>query len=174
MKQTGYGIGCMLILFLSGCALNPPPPESRPAYHLIVIHRQPAAHHDRTQVGRYLAAKNGATTAQINPFAAISTFTFPPSVVRVSDAIDQVLASTGYQLSANLSPEVIQTLDKPLPLTNRKLGPMKIQTALEILMGKEVYVLQRDPLHRLINFKVNPEISKTLGVTDHVPSTKQS
>lgn len=117
-----------------------------------------------TQISRYVTIKNGPTSSQINPLLAVSTFNFPPSVYTVGEAVNQVLATTGYKLSNNLSSQAKQTLQQPLPITDRKLGPMKIQTALEILMGAEVYDLQRDPLHRLVSFEVKPSIAKALGV----------
>ncbi len=119
-----------------------------------------------SQIGRYVTVNNDATRAQVNPLLAVSTFTFNPSVATVGEAVNQVLENTGYQLAPKLSISVKQTLAKPLPITNRHLGPLSIQSTLEVLMGEEVFTLQRDPLHRLVNFKVKPSIAKALGVKD--------
>jgi len=121
---------------------------------------------DSSQIGRYVTISNDATRAQINPLLAVSTFTFSPTVATVGEAVQQVLANTGYRLASHLSSDVKQTLLQPLPITNRHLGPLSIQETLEILMGEEVFTLQRDPLNRLVNFKVKPSIAKVLGVKD--------
>ncbi len=158
---TGLGVGAICLL-VTGCAKYDAPyvPQVPPA-----LQPKPAPKKTKTtQVGRYLTIKDGATKAEINPLLAVSTFTFPPSVYTVGDAINQVLATTGYQLAPKLSPQVTKTLNQPLPLADRKLGPMRIQTALEVLMGAEVYTLQRDPLNRLVNFKIRPDMAQKLGV----------
>lgn len=117
-----------------------------------------------TQINRYMTIKNGPTRSEIDPLLAVSTFNFPPSVYTVGQAIEQILSTTGYQLSSHLLVSVTNTLKKPLPITDRRLGPMTIQTALIVLMGDEVFTLQRDPLNRLVNFKVKPAMMKLLGV----------
>lgn len=119
---------------------------------------------DATQINRYSTVKNGPTKAQVNPLMAVSQFHFPPTVHTVGDAVRHVLANTGYKLSPNLSSHAQSTLDKSLPITQRHLGPMTIQDALEVLMGQQVFKLQRDPLHRLISFKIRSNIAKSLGV----------
>ena len=107
-----------------------------------------------SQISRYVTVKDAPTSAEINPLLAVSTFIFQTSVVTVGDAVNQVLLTSGYQLAPNLSHDVIQTLRQPLPITDRELGPMPVQSALMVLMGESVYELQEDNLHRLINFKL--------------------
>lgn len=119
---------------------------------------------DVTQINRYSTVKNGPNKAQINPLMAVSEFHFPPTVHTVGDAVHHVLANTGYKLSQHLSSQVQSTLNKSLPITQRHLGPIRIQHALEILMGQQVFKLQRDPLHRLVTFKVRSNIADSLGV----------
>lgn len=46
----------------------------------------------------------------------------------------------------------------------RTFGPIQIKEAVLVLMGKEVFDLIVDPAHRLINFKVKPNILHALGV----------
>ncbi len=115
------------------------------------------------QISRYVTEKDTPTNAQINPLLAVSTFIFQASVVTVGDAVNQVLVTSGYQLAPHLNHTVKATLQQPLPITDRKLGPMPIQSALEVLMGEQVYRLEQDPLHRLVNFKVRASIKKALG-----------
>ncbi|PCI35421.1 MAG: hypothetical protein COB50_05430 [Thiotrichales bacterium] len=112
-----------------------------------------------SQINRYTTIKNTPSAAEINPLLAIAIFKFPARITTVGQAMRQVLLHTGYRLAKHLSPDVKQTLKKPLPLTNVTLGPMPIKAALLVLMGKEVYLMQRDPLHRLINFKLKPSFT---------------
>jgi conjugative transfer region protein (TIGR03748 family) len=153
MKGAALVVSMLLIpLWLSGCTEEPKKSS------VLSFISDP-----QSQVGRYLSVKNEPNVAQINPLLAISVFKFSPSVRTVGEAIHQVLANTGYRLSENLSDAVKQTLLKPLPITNRTLGPMDIQTALEVLMGAEVFELDRDPLHRLVNFHLKDGMADALG-----------
>ena len=156
--------GCLV----AGCQVTPPPASvPLPVYQPPITH--PVSHAlPVTQIGRYLTVKNGATRAQLNPFLMTGAFHFPPSVGTVGEAVRQVLAPTGYRLTPTPSPSVKQTLQLPLPLSDRTLGPMTIHTALLVLMGEEVYELKRDPLHRLITFAMQPEIAQQLGVKKDV------
>lgn len=121
---------------------------------------------DMAQVSRYVSATTNPTHAEINPLLAIATFSFPLSVHTVGDAVNQVLRTAGFGLAPNLSDQVKATLGQTLPFIQRNLGPMSVQTLLTVLMGAEVYEIERDPLHRLINFTVKPAMAKTLGVSD--------
>lgn len=151
-----------MALLLAGCAQQAVPPS--PSKHPVKVARSKAVPHGFTQVGRYITVNNVPSNAQVNPLLAVATFHFGPHVSTVGDAIAQVLRYTGYQLVKDISPQVKQTLAKPLPVTDRTLGPMRIQQVLIVLMGAEVYELQRDPLHRLVNFQVKPTIAQALGV----------
>lgn len=117
---------------------------------------------DTTQIGRYSTVRNKASQAQINPLLAIGQFKFPPSVVSIGDAIQMVLQPSSYTLvpRAKLSNDVKETLDKRLPLTDRNLGPLALKDALVVLMGKEVFHLMVDPVHREINFEIKPAFAK--------------
>lgn len=133
------------------------------------------ANASQTQIGRYTTFQNKPTRAQINPLLAVGQFRFPPSVETVGDAIDVILQNTSYKLSPKkqLSNEVLETLLKPLPITVRNLGPIEIKDAVVILMGKDVFTLVVDPLHRLINFDVKPEIKKALLIRSKKYAGKQ-
>ena len=134
---------------------------------LCSVSSEAIASNNVVQIGRYTSVSISPTKPEINPLLAVSVFNFPPSVYSVGEAINQVLATTGYKLSTHISPQVEKTLNKSLPITDRKLGPMTIQSALKVLVGYEVYELQRDPLNRLVNFKIKPSIARALGVKKH-------
>ena len=104
--------------------------------------------------GRYESIKTGATPAQINPLLAISTFHFSSKISTVGDAINQVVFPTGYTISRDLIPEAKAVLAMPLPFVNRNIGPISTQEAINVLIGKDVFLVQRDALHRTINFKI--------------------
>lgn len=114
------------------------------------------------QINRYETISEAPTDYEINPLLAVSTFIFPSSVVTVGDAINQALSPTGYQLAQSISHDVSNTLHQPLPMVDRKLGPMPIKDVLIVLMGKSVFSLEEDPLHRLVSFKVKTSIKMAL------------
>jgi len=118
-----------------------------------------------TRINRYVTVENKASIAQINPLMAVAQFKFQPNIRTIGDAINQVLQNTSYKLvPSRLLPSIArETLSKPLPITVRTLGPIRIKEAVLILMGKEVFKLVVDPAHRLINFRVKPSIAHVLG-----------
>jgi conjugative transfer region protein (TIGR03748 family) len=119
-----------------------------------------------THIDRYSTVENRATIAQINPLMAVAQFKFQPNVRTVGDAINQVLQNTSYKLIPSKSLPLIarETLSKPLPITVRTIGPIRIKEAVLVFMGKEVFDLIVDPAHRLINFRVKQNIAHILGV----------
>ena len=108
-----------------------------------------------TQINRYATVTNKATKAQINPLNAIAQFKFSPNVKTIGDAINHVLQNTSYKLvpENKLSPLAKETLAQSLPVTVRTLGPISIKNAVIVLIGQEVFSLQIDLAHRVINFK---------------------
>ena len=119
-----------------------------------------------TQIGRYTTVVNTPTQAQLNPLLAVSQFKFNDHIKTVGDAVTLVLENSGYQLAPKekLSNEVIMTLMKPLPITERNLGPLTIQDCLLVLMGQSVFNLTSDPLQREVNFKLKHIAIKKPGV----------
>src|SRR5690349_12178881 len=110
------------------------------------------------QISRYMTLSTTATVAQTNPLLAVVELKFSLSVQTVNDAIQQLLKPSGYQLveSNLLSSDAKTVLAKPLPYTVRHLGPITIKDGLTVLMGQSVFQLLVDPLHREINFRLNP------------------
>ena len=119
---------------------------------------------DQSQIGRYVTSNTGATPDQVDPLLTVATFKFTPNVQTIGQALNQVLQYSGYALVAtqDQSPEVEQTLTKPLPYSVRELGPIEIKDALTVLMGQNVFVLVVDPLHRLVNFDLKTNILNAL------------
>lgn len=158
-------ITIIFLIFISlTCCANLHVDAQHPLAGMDNTQTSPTQQKSVTQVSRYASVQNGATTAQINPLLAIVSLHFPLCVVTVGDAIKQVLAPTGYALIPHPDVAVLTTLQKPLPVSDRRLGPITIQHALVVLMGQDIFELQRDPLHRLVNFTVKPKIANALGV----------
>ena len=110
-------------------------------------------------INRYATVSLEPTSAQKNPLVAVGSFKFKSDVITVGDAVNQVLSETGYALASSSKMEniTIETLNKPLPFVDRKIGPMKIQSILLILMGDQIFDLQIDIGNRLVNFRVKPK-----------------
>lgn len=128
-----------------------------------------AHNYHRTQISRYASVSNTPTAAQINPLVAVSQFRFGLNVQTVGDAITQVLRNTGYTLApaSSLSHNIQAILGKPLPVTQRKLGPLSIKTTLTVLMGQQVVQLIEDPVHRIVTFRLNSRIKRALTHGEH-------
>ena len=111
------------------------------------------------QVSRYGTIAVVPSDAQINPLQAIVQIHFPPETKTIRQAIEFLLNNTGFNLAsqAQLSPEVISTLSKLLPIVDRNLGPITINQALTVLMGGNVFNLKVDELNREVNFNLQPQ-----------------
>ena len=142
------------VVILAGCAsqaqnaLVLPPMQA-------VIKNNP----DVSQVGLYNTLPNQPTSPQLNPLTAIANFHFGPNVQTVGQAVNQVLSETGFSMvPLNQLPEEAQsTLLKPLPITQRSLGPVSVAQALNVLMGANVFTLEVDPVNRLIAVSVRKD-----------------
>lgn len=166
----------MAAILLTGCAAHQPMNQVNAASIVTASGGQiiNGADTDGTsQVGRYITASNIAKPDQINPLLTVATFKFAPDVQTVGQALNQVLQYSGYALVSGQeqSPEVQQTLSKPLPYSLRELGPIQIKDALGLLMGQDVFILVIDPLHRLVNFDLHPEIKNALYPQQQPDST---
>ena len=105
------------------------------------------------QVGRYSALRAAPTAAQSHLLATLVTVRFPASVTTVGEAVQHLLARSGYRLSdeAAADPARADLFRLPLPAVHRALGPMSLQAALETLAGP-AFRLVEDPVHRLLSF----------------------
>lgn len=123
---------------------------------------------------RYSTANTDPLKEQINPLLAVAEFKFPAQIQTVGNALNFVLHPTGYALidEQKQSDYVQLTLKKPLPVTLRNLGPIKIINALEVLMGKNVFQLVEDPLYRVVDFKLKKEFANKTGVNNELRKSK--
>jgi len=109
------------------------------------------------QTGRYSAVAAVPTPAQEAPLNAIISVQFPDGVTTVGQAIQRVVAGTGYSLSDILhwDIEVLELFERSLPSVHRNLGPLSVSRALKTLVGPAFHVVI-DPVHRLVGFELNP------------------
>jgi len=106
-------------------------------------------------VGRYSVVAPVPRTDQSDPLETIVRLTFPPYVKDVGSAVDYLLARSGYRLADAMAAGEAQLilLRRPLPESQRTLGPVPLRRALETL-GGEAFWLIEDPVHRLVAFDV--------------------
>ncbi len=106
-------------------------------------------------VGRYSVVAPVPRTDQSDPLETIVRLSFPPYVKDVGGAVDYLLARSGFRLADALAAGEAQLilLRRPLPESQRTLGPMPLRRALETL-GGEAFWLIEDPVHRLVAFDV--------------------
>ena len=147
-----------LAFALSSCAVEQTKPITRPV--VAPKNNQKPSPIQSVSAARYVSMDVVPTAAEVNPLMAISTFRFSRNVYTVGDAINQVIRNTGYTLSPKLSDTAKLTLKKPLPITNRKLGPLTIKTTLEVLMGQGTFNFVQDTVAREVNFVLKPSFEK--------------
>lgn len=112
-----------------------------------------AAHaHDTVQTDRYTQVSLAPTPAQQDPLQVVINTRIPQHVTTVGGAIDYLLARSGYRLAApeNRDPKAELLYQLPLPEVHRDLGPIRLESALQLL--GQTFVLVRDPVNRLIAF----------------------
>lgn len=109
---------------------------------------------DEIQAGRYSAVSLLSTSAQRDPLSSVVDTTMPDSVTSVGEALDALLAGSGYRLSKpTTAPALRETLlALPLPDAHQELGPLPLREALRVLVGP-AFVLVEDPIHRLVSFE---------------------
>jgi len=120
---------------------------------------------DLVTVGRYSTIDIQPTQAEINSLSAVAQFNFPSKIRTIKQAIELVLANTGYRLAQHFTPAVFKTLSLPLPVTNRQLSPMQVSTTLCVLMGYDVYDLKVNPVSRTVNFVLKKQYQPHQTVT---------
>ncbi|MDN5869213.1 MAG: pili assembly chaperone [Nitrococcus sp.] len=105
-------------------------------------------------VTRYSTVQPAPSLSQRDPLAAAVVTVLPASVTRIGEAIETLLAPSGYRLAPSLvaAPEQAELLNLPLPQTQRALAPLPLRMALKTLAGP-AFTLVEDPVHRLISFE---------------------
>ncbi|MBT5827093.1 MAG: hypothetical protein HOK14_05830 [Gammaproteobacteria bacterium] len=94
-------------------------------------------HKHSVQTGRYSAIKTGPTHEQSSLLDVMITVTIPNSIQTIGETVKYLLKRSGYKMlpKSIQGQNVSQLLSKPLPSVHRKIGPMKLIEALNMLTG---------------------------------------
>lgn len=113
------------------------------------------------QTGRYTHVKNIPLVDQLNPLKVVVKTRIPQSVTTVREAVQFLLARSGYSLAGNdvLSNEALSLLELPLPQVHRNIGPMTLDKVLHTLSG-ESFELVVDPVHRKIAYELSAKLAR--------------
>jgi len=116
-----------------------------------------------SKIGRYTTSDSGATFVQQNLLATEVKIDFPVQLETIKQAMDLLLARSGYRLSEiDLDPHINYLFDQPLPDVHRHIGPMTLREALQTLAG-QVWVLDINPLARTVSFHLSDEQYRRLA-----------
>jgi len=123
-----------------------------------------AAAADPLRVGRYSVIAPVPSEAQRDPLQTLVRITFPRDTRTVGDALRHLLARSGWALvdPANAEPSLATLLALPLPQTQRRLGPISLIDAVQVLCG-DAYDVVIDPVHRLLSCEIKARYAAILG-----------
>jgi len=121
------------------------------------------AKNETSQVSRYMTVTNKPLSSQRDLLSQTIQIRFQQSVQNIGDAINHLLRYSGYSLvmENQRGGALKNTLQKPLPLVDRELGPMSLKDALIILAGP-AFTLVEDPLNREVDFHLKTSFSQKL------------
>ncbi|MDK9373595.1 response regulator [Lelliottia sp. V106_10] len=142
------------LLMLSGCTA-----PRRPVVSALKQNTQPAP--EVVRYDHYLLINTRPDEAQRNPLHQIVNINLPLNLkLTVGDAFTWLLKQSGYSLCADDHPTQFLA-SKPLPLSQYRLGPMRLEDVLKTLAGPG-WLMQTDVLNREVCFRLN-----TPGTGDH-------
>ena len=105
-------------------------------------------------IARYSVLEHPSELIERDPLATSVDRAPPVSVTRIGEAIDWLLAPSGYRLSSleTAAPGRAALLALPLPESQRTLAHLPLRAALQVLAGP-AFRLVEDPVHRLVSFE---------------------
>lgn len=109
--------------------------------------------------GRYTEVSNQVSYAQNYPLSVIVDTTLPQSVGTVKDALQFLLARSGYSLiETSAAPEPTQILfSHPVPSVQRTIKHVSLKNALKMLAGDK-FNLIIDPVYRRVSFELDQSV----------------
>ncbi|EKC7220749.1 TcpQ domain-containing protein [Salmonella enterica] len=150
-----------LLLVLAGCAQSPAAFSARdaafshslkPAAPADIWQRSPEV----TREGRYTLVSVKSADAQREPLNQLIDITMPVSLVSsVGDGFRYLLFQSGYSLCGRYGADFAELLNRPLPAIQRRLGPVRLREALQVVAG---------PAWRMTVDEVNREVCFVLRV----------
>ncbi len=144
-----------LLLVLAGCAQLPAASSVRdaafshslkPAAPADIWKRSPEV----TREGRYTLVSVKSADAQREPLNQLIDITMPVSLVSsVGEGFRYLLFQSGYSLCGRYGADFAELLNRPLPAVQRRLGPVRLSEALQVVAG---------PAWRMTVDEVNREV----------------
>lgn len=154
--------------------------SQRPPVFSDIYQRSPEV----TRSGRYTLVNVKSADAQREPLNQLIDITMPGQLVNsVGDGFRYLLFQSGYSLCGGYGADFAELLNRPLPAVQRKIGPMRLSEALQVVAGpawrmsvdevnREVCFVLRDAY--LTQAKARAQTSVTPVVAGHVLATKNS
>ncbi|ELG5397528.1 TcpQ domain-containing protein [Salmonella enterica] len=110
-----------------------------------------------TRSGRYTLVSVKSADAQREPLNQLIDITMPGQLVNsVGDGFRYLLFQSGYSLCGHYGADFAELLKRPLPAVQRKIGPMRLSEALQVVAG---------PAWRMSVDEVNREVCFVLRDT---------
>ncbi|EBE6611253.1 TcpQ domain-containing protein [Salmonella enterica] len=89
-----------------------------------------------TRSGRYTLVSVKSADAQREPLNQLIDITMPGQLVKsVGDGFRYLLFQSGYSLCGRYGADFAELLQRPLPAVQRKIGPMRLSEALQVVAG---------------------------------------
>jgi len=130
-----------LPLVIAGCAQQPSTSSARdsafaqsqrPPAFSDIYQRSPEV----TRSGRYTLVNVKSADAQREPLSQLIDITMPGQLVNsVGDGFRYLLFQSGYALCGRYGADFAELLNRPLPAVQRKIGPMRLSEALQVVAG---------------------------------------
>ncbi|EFS2650753.1 hypothetical protein HX362_003638 [Salmonella enterica] len=138
-SYTFFYLGLLLILV--GCSQSSEVSSARdaafshslkPATPADIWQRSPEV----TREGRYTLVSVKSADAQREPLNQLIDITIPVSLVSsVGDGFRYLLFQSGYSLCGRYGADFAELLNRPLPAVQRRLGPVRLSEALQVVAG---------------------------------------
>ncbi|ECH1594343.1 hypothetical protein FPI43_18515 [Salmonella enterica] len=130
-----------LPLVIAGCAQQLPvspardsafAQSQRPPAFSDIYQRSPEV----TRSGRYTLVNVKSADAQREPLNQLIDITMPGQLVNsVGDGFRYLLFQSGYSLCGGYGADFAELLNRPLPAIQRKIGPIRLSEALQVVAG---------------------------------------
>jgi conjugative transfer region protein (TIGR03748 family) len=174
IKYVPFWVLIVITCLLCGCTNTIHPRYGQatdrwpPATNHVATQRHPAALETTIhksgqhwlQVGRYHTVNAVPTREQQALLQVIIEVTLPEEVVDIQSAVDYLLLRSGYQFTTlPQAYDVQQLLQKPIPAVHRHLGPITLESALQILVGAP-FQLAIDPVHRQVGYALPDHMAR--------------
>lgn len=105
-----------------------------------------------TRSGRYTLVSVKSADAQREPLNQLIDITMPGQLVNsVGDGFRYLLFQSGYSLCGRYGADFAELLKRPLPAVQRKIGPMRLSEALQVVAG-QAWRMSVDEVNREVCF----------------------